>query len=229
MDVTVKPAAHPVGTTLEVLDLFYNTPARRKFMRTEKTEFGHIDEIIRRIALARFDVTLNLSHNGKVMRQYRAVAEGGQKERRLGAICGTPFLEKALAIEWQHGDLALRGWVADPNASSAAFAEIQYCYVNGRMMRDRLINHAIRQACEDKLGADQQPAFVLYLEIDPHRVDVNVHPAKHEVRFHQSRPVHDFIYRALPLYCSSRQSQSCRWQRSARAAPTAGKPRGGRA
>ena len=197
MDVTVKPAAHPVGTTLEVLDLFYNTPARRKFMRTEKTEFGHIDEIIRRIALARFDVTLNLSHNGKVMRQYRAVAEGGQKERRLGAICGTPFLEKALAIEWQHGDLALRGWVADPNASSAAFAEIQYCYVNGRMMRDRLINHGIRQACEDKLGADQQPAFVLYLEIDPHQVDVNVHPAKHEVRFHQSRLVHDFIYQGV--------------------------------
>lgn len=94
MDVTVKPAAHPVGTTLEVLDLFYNTPARRKFMRTEKTEFGHIDEIIRRIALARFDVTINLSHNGKVMRQYRAVAEGGQKERRLGAICGTPFWKK---------------------------------------------------------------------------------------------------------------------------------------
>lgn len=197
MDVTVKPAAHPVGTTLEVLDLFYNTPARRKFMRTEKTEFGHIDEIIRRIALARFDVTINLSHNGKMMRQYRAVAQGGQKERRLGAICGTPFLEKALAIEWQHGDLTLRGWVADPKASSAAFAEIQYCYVNGRMMRDRLINHAIRQACEDKLGAGEQPAFVLYLEIDPHQVDVNVHPAKHEVRFHQSRLVHDFIYQGV--------------------------------
>jgi len=197
MDVTVKPAAHPVGTTLEVLDLFYNTPARRKFMRTEKTEFGHIDEIIRRIALARFDVTINLSHNGKVMRQYRAVAQDGQKERRLGAICGTPFLEQALAIEWQHGDLALRGWVADPKVSSAAFAEIQYCYVNGRMMRDRLINHAIRQACEDKLGVGQQPAFVLYLEIDPHQVDVNVHPAKHEVRFHQSRLVHDFIYQGV--------------------------------
>ncbi|MEG1211098.1 MAG: DNA mismatch repair endonuclease MutL [Leclercia sp.] len=197
MDVTVKPAAHPVGTTLEVLDLFYNTPARRKFMRTEKTEFGHIDEIIRRIALARFDVTINLSHNGKVMRQYRAVAQGGQQERRLGAICGTPFLEQALAIEWQHGDLALRGWVADPKTSSAAFAEIQYCYVNGRMMRDRLINHAIRQACEDKLGAGEQPAFVLYLEIDPHQVDVNVHPAKHEVRFHQSRLVHDFIYQGV--------------------------------
>ncbi|QOV64492.1 DNA mismatch repair endonuclease MutL [Kosakonia pseudosacchari] len=197
MAVTVKPAAHPVGTTLEVLDLFYNTPARRKFMRTEKTEFGHIDEVIRRIALARFDVTINLNHNGKLVRQYRAVAEGGQKERRLGAICGTPFLEQALAIEWQHGDLALRGWVADPKSTSSAFAEIQYCYVNGRMMRDRLINHAIRQACEDKLGADQQPAFVLYLEIDPHQVDVNVHPAKHEVRFHQSRLVHDFIYQGV--------------------------------
>ena len=197
MDVTVKPAAHPVGTTLEVLDLFYNTPARRKFMRTEKTEFGHIDEVIRRIALARFDVTLNLNHNGKMVRQYRAVPPGGQKERRLGAICGVPFIEQALAIEWQHGDLGMRGWVADPKSTTAAFAEIQYCYVNGRMMRDRLINHAIRQACEDKLGADQQPAFVLYLEIDPHQVDVNVHPAKHEVRFHQSRLVHDFIYQGV--------------------------------
>lgn len=197
MDVTVKPAAHPVGTTLEVLDLFYNTPARRKFMRTEKTEFGHIDEVVRRIALARFDVTINLSHNGKMMRQYRAVSQDGQKERRLGAICGTAFLEQALEIEWQHGDLALRGWVAEPTATTSAFAEIQYCYVNGRMMRDRLINHAIRQACEDKLGADQQPAFVLYLEIDPHQVDVNVHPAKHEVRFHQSRLVHDFIYQGV--------------------------------
>ncbi|MGY6031421.1 DNA mismatch repair endonuclease MutL [Phytobacter sp. AG2a] len=197
MEVTVKPAAHPVGTTLEVLDLFYNTPARRKFMRTEKTEFAHIDEVVRRIALARFDVTINLSHNGKMVRHYRAVAQGGQNERRLGAICGTAFLEKALAIEWQHGDLALRGWVAEPGATTSAFAEIQYCYVNGRMMRDRLINHAIRQACEDKLGADQQPAFVLYLEIDPHQVDVNVHPAKHEVRFHQSRLVHDFIYQGV--------------------------------
>jgi len=196
-DVTVKPAAHPVGTTLEVLDLFYNTPARRKFMRTEKTEFNHIDEIVRRIALARFDVSINLTHNGKVIRQYRAVAEGAPRERRLGSICGTAFLEQALAIEWQHGDLALRGWVAEPSATTSALAEIQYCYVNGRMMRDRLINHAIRQACEDKLGADQQPAFVLYLEIDPHQVDVNVHPAKHEVRFHQSRLVHDFIYQGV--------------------------------
>ncbi len=153
--------------------------------------------MVRRIALARFDVTINLSHNGKMMRQYRAVQGNAPRERRLGSICGPAFLEHALAIEWQHGDLALRGWVAEPKGTTAALAEIQYCYVNGRMMRDRLINHAIRQACEDKLGIDQQPAYVLYLEIDPHQVDVNVHPAKHEVRFHQSRLVHDFIYQGV--------------------------------
>ncbi|WP_168394683.1 DNA mismatch repair endonuclease MutL [Erwinia amylovora] len=194
--VTVKPAAHPVGTTLEVLDLFYNTPARRKFMRTEKTEFTHIDEIIRRIALARFDVAISLSHNGKLVRQYRAVSDDGQRERRLGAICGTAFLTHALKIAWQHSDLNLHGWVADP-VGSKTLSELQYCYVNGRMMRDRLINHAIRQAYQDKLGDRHQPAYVLYLEIDPHQVDVNVHPAKHEVRFHQSRLVHDFIYQGV--------------------------------
>ncbi|WP_343553037.1 DNA mismatch repair endonuclease MutL [Pantoea sp.] len=196
MDVTVKPAAHPVGTSLEVLDLFYNTPARRKFMRTEKTEFTHIDEVIRRIALARFDVAISLSHNGKLMRQYRAVNDDAQRERRLGAICGTTFMQHALRIDWQHDDLALRGWVADPNGSRQV-TDLQYCYVNGRMMRDKLINHAIRQAYQTQLGDDQQPAYVLYLEIDPHQVDVNVHPAKHEVRFHQSRLVHDFIWQGV--------------------------------
>ncbi|RTY55288.1 DNA mismatch repair endonuclease MutL [Pantoea sp. YU22] len=196
MEVTVKPAAHPCGTTLEVLDLFYNTPARRKFMRTEKTEFGHIDEVIRRIALARFDVSISLSHNGKLMRQYRAVSDEAQRERRLGAICGATFMQHALRIDWQHDDLLLRGWVADP-AGSRQLTDIQYCYVNGRMMRDKLINHAIRQAFQTQLQADQQPAYVLYLEIDPHQVDVNVHPAKHEVRFHQSRLVHDFIFQGV--------------------------------
>lgn len=194
--VTVKPAAHPVGSTLEVLDLFYNTPARRKFMRTEKTEFGHIDEVVRRIALARFDVAINLSHNGKLIRQYRAAKEQSQHERRLGSICGPAFLQHALNISWQHGDLTIRGWVADP-AGVRQLGEIQYCYVNTRMMRDRLINHAIRQAYQDQLKDDQQPAFVLYLEVDPHQVDVNVHPAKHEVRFHQARLMHDFIYQAV--------------------------------
>nr|WP_310616345.1 DNA mismatch repair endonuclease MutL [Pantoea cypripedii] len=196
MAVTVKPAAHPVGTTLEVLDLFYNTPARRKFMRTEKTEFTHIDEVIRRIALARFDVAISLSHNGKLMRQYRGVSQDAQRERRLGSICGTTFMQHALRIDWQHDDLALRGWVADP-AGSRQVTDLQYCYVNGRMMRDKLINHAIRQAYQTQLGDEQQPAYVLYLEIDPHQVDVNVHPAKHEVRFHQSRLVHDFIWQGV--------------------------------
>ncbi|MDR7345294.1 DNA mismatch repair protein MutL [Pantoea alhagi] len=196
MTVTVKPAAHPVGTTLEVLDLFYNTPARRKFLRTEKTEFTHIDEVVRRIALARFDIAISLTHNGKLVRQYRAAAQENQQLRRLGAICGATFMEHALKIEWQHGDLLLRGWVADP-AGARQISELQYCYVNGRMMRDKLINHAIRQAYQEKISGEHQPAYVLYLHIDPHQVDVNVHPAKHEVRFHQSRLVHDFIYQGV--------------------------------
>ncbi|MEE3660955.1 DNA mismatch repair endonuclease MutL [Brenneria sp. g21c3] len=196
MAVTVKPAAHPVGTTLEVLDLFYNTPARRKFMRTEKTEFTHIDEVVRRIALARFDIAITLHHNGKLIRQYRPATEPSQHERRLGSICGSAFLQHALAVSWQHDDLTIHGWVADPSGAKQ-LPEMQYCYVNQRMMRDRLINHAIRQAYQDQLKDDQQPAYVLYLEIDPHQVDVNVHPAKHEVRFHQARLVHDFIYQAV--------------------------------
>lgn len=196
MNVTLKPAAHPVGTTVEVLDLFFNTPARRKFLRTEKTEFNHIDEIVRRIALARFDVTIHLTHNGKLVRQYRAVKGDEHQERRLASICGPAFLKQALAVTWQHGDLSIKGWVVTPD-SVKSFLDMQYCYVNGRMMRDRLINHAIRQAYQNHLRDDQQPAYVLYLELDPHQVDVNVHPAKHEVRFHQSRLVHDFIYQAV--------------------------------
>ncbi|MGY0163473.1 DNA mismatch repair endonuclease MutL [Edwardsiella tarda] len=196
MAVTVKPAAHPVGTTVEVLDLFYNTPARRKFLRTEKTEFAHIDEVVRRIALARFDLTLTLQHNGKTVRQYRAVREGEVRERRLAAICGAPFIQHALAVTWRHDDLSIHGWVAAPQGMRQ-IGELQYCYVNGRMMRDRLITHAIRQAYQDRLNDEHQPAYVLYLEIDPRQVDVNVHPAKHEVRFHQARLVHDFIYQAV--------------------------------
>ncbi|MBG6245937.1 DNA mismatch repair endonuclease MutL [Candidatus Symbiopectobacterium sp. 'North America'] len=196
MAVTVKPAAHPVGTTLEVLDLFYNTPARRKFMRTEKTEFAHIDEVVRRIALARFDVAFTLNHNGKTIRQYRAAPDASQHERRVGSICGPLFLQHALRISWQHSDLSIHGWVADPEGAKQ-LTDMQYCYVNQRMMRDRLINHAIRQAYQDSLHGEQQPAYLLFLEVDPHQVDVNVHPAKHEVRFHESRLVHDFIYQAV--------------------------------
>ncbi|MBE8596517.1 DNA mismatch repair endonuclease MutL [Xenorhabdus sp. BG5] len=202
MDVTVKPAAHPVGTTVEVLDLFYNTPARRKFLRTEKTEFGHIDEVVRRIALARLDVAINLNHNEKLVRQYRPAKDESQHERRLAAICGTAFVQQALALSWQHDSLSIKGWIVDP--VNTAVSEIQYCYVNGRMMRDRLINHAIRQAYQDLIKGEQQPAYVLYLEIDPRQVDVNVHPAKHEVRFHQARLVHDFIYQGVAAVLKQR-------------------------
>ncbi|WP_180558538.1 DNA mismatch repair endonuclease MutL [Arsenophonus endosymbiont of Apis mellifera] len=205
MNVTLKPAAHPIGTTVEVLDLFYNTPARRKFLRTEKTEFSHIDEVVRRIALARFDVAINLHHNGKLVRQYRATKGEEQYERRLAAICGSTFMQNALQLYWQHGDLAIKGWITNPYLGKTA--EIQYCYVNGRMMRDRLINHAIRQAYADRLPEEQQAAYVLYLTIDPHQVDVNVHPAKQEVRFHQARLVHDFIYQGVNTVLSQQQNQ----------------------
>ncbi|MBC7002576.1 DNA mismatch repair endonuclease MutL [Photobacterium sp. BZF1] len=196
MEVQLKPAAHPVGTTLEVLDLFFNTPARRKFLRTEKTEFGHIDELLKRIALSRMDVTINLRHNGKVVRQYRAANTQIQKERRLAAVCGQAFLDHALAVELSHGDLKLGGWICSPQGARAQ-NDIQYCYVNGRMMKDKLINHAIRQAYESSLAPDQYAAYVLFIDVDPHQVDVNVHPAKHEVRFHQARLVHDFICQGL--------------------------------
>lgn len=196
MSVTVKPAAHPVGTTVEVVDLFFNTPARRKFMRSEKTEFAHIDELVRRIALSRFDVTLILRHNGKVVRQYKAANTVAEQERRLAAVCGSPFMHHALAVEGEHSDVRLWGWLATP-AGARPQNDLQYTYVNGRMMRDKLINHAIRQAYDELLPTDRFAAYVLYIELDPRQVDVNVHPAKHEVRFHQARLIHDFIFQAL--------------------------------
>ncbi|MFQ2092825.1 DNA mismatch repair endonuclease MutL [Aeromonas taiwanensis] len=196
MSVTVKPAAHPVGTTVEVVDLFFNTPARRKFMRSEKTEFAHIDELVRRIALSRFDATLILRHNGKVVRQYKAANTVAEQERRLAAVCGSPFMHHALAVSSEHSDVRLWGWLATPEGARPQ-NDLQYTYVNGRMMRDKLINHAIRQAYDELLPADRFAAYVLYIELDPRQVDVNVHPAKHEVRFHQARLIHDFIFQAL--------------------------------
>ncbi|HDZ8837851.1 TPA: DNA mismatch repair endonuclease MutL [Aeromonas veronii] len=196
MSVTIKPAAHPVGTTVEVVDLFFNTPARRKFMRSEKTEFAHIDELVRRIALSRFDATLILRHNGKVVRQYKAANTVPEQERRLAAVCGTPFMHHALAVESEHSDVRLWGWLATPEGARPQ-SDLQYTYVNGRMMRDKLINHAIRQAYDELLPPDRFAAYVLYIELDPRQVDVNVHPAKHEVRFHQARLIHDFIFQAL--------------------------------
>lgn len=196
MQVKLQPAAHPIGTSVEALDLFFNTPARRKFLRTEKTEFTHIDELLKRIALSRFDVTINLRHNGKVIRQYRAAKTQVQAEKRIAAVCGNPFVRHMLKIELEHQGLKLHGWITTPEGARQQ-SDLQYCYVNGRMMRDKLINHAIRQSYETSLRPDQFATYVLFIELDPHQVDVNVHPAKHEVRFHQARLVHDFIYQAL--------------------------------
>ena len=193
MDVTVQPAAHPNGTTIEVKDLFFNTPARRKFLRTEKTEFSHIDEVIRRVALANNHVAFVLTHNGKVVRQYRAANNENQQRKRVAQICGQRFMEHAIRIDCQHDNMHLSGWLASPEFHRPQ-NDLCYSYVNDRMMRDKLINHAIRQAYSEFLPADVYPAFVLFLTVDVREVDVNVHPAKHEVRFHQGRYVHDFIY-----------------------------------
>jgi DNA mismatch repair protein MutL len=196
MDVTVQPAAHPDGTTIDVQDLFFNTPARRKFLRTDKTEFTHIDEVIRRIALARFDVAITLTHNGKIIRQYQGLGNKTQYSKRVAKICGQKFIDHALTIDCQHDDLHLWGWVGLPDFVRNQ-NDLAYSYVNGRMMRDKLINHAIRQAYADLLPNEGYPAFVLYLALDHREVDVNVHPAKHEVRFHQGRYIHDFIYSVI--------------------------------
>ncbi len=193
MAVTITPAAHPDGTTIEVLDLFFNTPARRKFLRTEKTEFNHIDEVIRRIALACFDVTFTLTHNDKIIRQYRAVTNKVQSAKRVAMVCGQKFIDHGIEVNCQHDNMSFTGWLATPSFARNQ-NDLSYSYVNGRMMRDKLINHAIRQAYADLLPPDTYPAFVLFLQLDYREVDVNVHPAKHEVRFHQSRYVHDFIY-----------------------------------
>ncbi len=193
MAVTVNPAAHPDGTTIDVCDLFFNTPARRKFLRTEKTEFGHIEEVIKRIALARFDVSFVLTHNQKIIKQFRLANSAAQRSKRVAQICGQKFIDNALEVDCQHDAFHLFGWIAQPSFYRSQ-NDLCYSYVNGRMMRDKLINHAIRQAYADLLPNDSYPAFVLFLELDFQEVDVNVHPAKHEVRFHQGRYVHDFIY-----------------------------------
>ena len=193
MSVSIKPAAHPDGTSIEVLDLFFNTPARRKFLRTEKTEFNHIDEVVRRIALAHFEVSFTLTHNGNTIRQYRMASTHAQCIKRVAMVCGPKFIEHAVEVDCPHDNMTLSGWLAKPSFSRSQ-NDLCYSYVNGRMMRDKLINHAIRQAYADLLPPDTYPAFVLFLQLDHREVDVNVHPAKHEVRFHQSRYVHDFIY-----------------------------------
>lgn len=204
----IKPAAHADGTTVEVRDLFYNVPARRKFLRTEKTEFNHLEEAVKRIALSHFSVDITLRHNNRAVRQLRKATDRLQQEKRIAGVCGPAFIENALFVDYAIDDLRLWGWVAQP-VFSRSQADMQYFYVNGRMVRDKLVAHAIRQAYQDVLYHGRHPAYVLFLELDPSSVDVNAHPAKHEVRFRQSRSVHDFIYRtAHKAIADSRPEQA---------------------
>lgn len=196
MDAKVSPAAHPEGATVEVRDLFFNTPARRKFLRTEKTEFGHLEEVVKRQALSRFEVGFSLRHNQRTIHSLRPAASLQDKERRIAALCGAQFMENSVVIDVEASGLKLWGWVALPTFSRSQ-ADLQYFFVNGRVIRDRLVAHAVKQAYRDVLYHGRHSAFVLYLELDPANVDVNVHPTKHEVRFRDGRLVHDFIFRSL--------------------------------
>jgi DNA mismatch repair protein MutL len=191
-----QPQPHPTGTTVEVRDLFYNVPARRKFLRAERTELGHIEEWLRSLALARPHVELRISHNGRLSRHYKPVRDDGEHLRRVAEALGEEFTNQCLQVEHAGAGLRLRGWVGLPTAARSS-ADQQYFYVNGRAVRDRTVAHAVRQAYADVLFHGRHPAFVLFLECDPRQVDVNVHPAKHEVRFREQRLVHDFIYRTL--------------------------------
>ncbi|MCX4027600.1 DNA mismatch repair endonuclease MutL [Endozoicomonas sp. SM1973] len=196
MQPVVSPSAHPVGTTVEVRDLFFNTPARRKFLKTEKTEFGHLEEVVKRLALSRFDVSFNLRHNQRTIHQLKAAKTQQEKDRRVAQTCGPDFIENAVCLDVESAGMRLWGWVGLPTYSRSQ-ADLQYFFVNGRVIRDKLVSHAVRQAYRDVLYNGRHPTFVLYLSVDPASVDVNVHPTKHEVRFRDSRTVHNFLFSTL--------------------------------
>ena len=192
----ITPVAHPQGTTVEVRDLFFNTPARRKFLRTEKTEYSHIENTVKRIALSHFNVAFTLQHNQRVTHKLPLAKTTEEQLKRVALVCGQGFVDHALHIDYNVAGVRLWGWIAQPTFSRSQ-ADLQYFYVNGRMIRDRLVTHAVRQSYQDVLYHGRHPAYVLYLELDPRLVDVNVHPTKHEVRFRDSRLVHDAIFRSV--------------------------------
>mgnify|MGYP001547251974 CR=1 FL=1 len=192
----LKPAPHPVGTTIEVNDLFFNTPARRKFLKTEKTEFNHIEQTVKRLALARPDCGFSLKHNSRESFNVRPAQDQQGKTQRLKNLLGQDFVEQSVYFDQEAAGLKMWGWVGLPSFSRSQ-ADMQHFYVNNRMVRDKLVTHAVRQAYADVLYHGRHPAYVLYLELDPALVDVNVHPTKHEVRFREGRLVHDFIFRTL--------------------------------
>lgn len=195
-DLDLQPAQHPRGTTVEVRDLFYNTPARRKFLRSEKTEFSHIQTLVQRMALACFEVGFLLRHNQRELLRLRPAENEARRSERVASLCGETFLQQSLRIDFAASDLRLYGWVGLPTFSRSQ-PDLQFFYVNRRLVRDKLVTHAVRRAFQDVLHHGRHPVYVLYLELDPTLVDVNAHPAKLEVRFREGRMVHDFLYSAL--------------------------------
>ncbi len=196
MSTVIRPAPHPQGTTVEVKELFFNTPARRKFLRSEKTEFNHIDEVVKRIALSRFDIAIKFKNNKRSVYQLRIADTDVEKERRIAQFFGQDFIDNAVTVNVDSDDVKLWGWVGLPTFSRAK-ADGQYFYVNGRIVRDKVINHAIKQSYKDVLYNGRHPVFILYMELNPGEVDVNVHPAKHEIRFRNSHKIHSFIFSVL--------------------------------
>lgn len=190
------PVAHPLGTTVEVADLFYNTPARRKFLRSEKTELQSIEEVLKRLALAFPQVSFSLKHQQKQMRFYPSALSG--ENSRVAKICGQSFMNHAIEISMEAGDLCLKGWLGMPQIAKRQ-ADCQYFFVNQRMVKDRLINHVIKTLYQQHplMGEGTYPCYVLYLALDPEKVDVNVHPTKQEVRFSQTRLIHDFMTKVI--------------------------------
>lgn len=191
-----EPCSHNVGTTIDVADLFFNTPARRKFLKTEKTEFRHIEDIVRKMALSRFDVSFELNHNQKNTLRLPTTSDRTTEERRIAEICGSNFAEHSLYLDYEAAGMHLWGWIGLPSFSRSQ-ADLQYFYVNGRNVRDRLITHAVKQAYQDVMYNGRHPSFVLFLELDPQLVDVNAHPTKQEIRFREGRLAHDFLFRTL--------------------------------
>lgn len=187
-----KPAAHPVGTTVLVEELFFNTPARRRFLRSERTEYRHCEDVIRRLALSHFSISFKFIHNNKTIFHFPLASNETAIQQRLQKFGGKRFTEEALPLSYEASDLRLHGWVG-PASQARPQNDLQYFFVNGRIIRDRMVSHALRQAYGNSIFPGRHPAYVLFLEIDHAEVDVNVHPTKHEVRFHQVRLVHDFL------------------------------------
>lgn len=196
MNVKISPSAHPIGTSVLVEDLFFNTPARRKFLKTEKTEFSHIESLITRISLANSKVSFTLNHNGKRIKHFASAGTEQEQLKRIQEACGAKFVKGAHQLNSEYQHINLTGWI-NLESHLGAPVEHQYFYVNGRVVKDKLLQHALRQACTELMPSGVSLNYVLFLALPADQVDVNVHPAKHEVRFHQARMMHDFIVRSL--------------------------------